>query len=413
MQDGPFIWDEPSQGLIKSCYFWGYFISQFPGAWVAERFSAKWVMFFSVFINVFGTLLTPPSAELHFALVILMRVLEGIGGGVTFPSMHVMLATWAPPNERSIMSAIVYAGTALGTVASMLLAGLLAGWFGWESVFYVMGGLSCIWCILWIICIQDSPNKQGLISQEERDYINSSLGKGDNSHAVKRSVPWGKVFKSGPFLGILIAHTCSNWGWYMLLIELPFYMKQVLSLDIKQNATATSIPFLTLWFFSIFISKTLDTLRGKGFITTTTARKIATFCASFVPLCCLLVLCYIGCNPTAAILIMGLAITSIGGMFSGFLSNHIDIAPNFAGSLMAVTNTVATIPGIIVPIFVGWITHGNQTIEAWRVIFFVTITLYVIEIIAYLLLGSGEEQSWNKTDDENKGGPEATPLRDK
>jgi ACS family sodium-dependent inorganic phosphate cotransporter len=108
---------------------------------------------------------------------------------------------------------------------------------------------------------------------------------------------------------------------------------------------------------------------------------------------------------------MGLAITSIGGMFSGFLSNHIDIAPNFAGSLMAVTNTVATIPGIIVPIFVGWITHGNQTIEAWRVIFFVTITLYVIEIIAYLLLGSGEEQSWNKTDDENKGGPEATPLR--
>lgn len=46
-------------------------------------------------------------------------------------------------------------------------------------------------------------------------------------------------------------------------------------------------------------------------------------------------------------------------MFSGFLSNHIDIAPNFAGTLMAITNTAATIPGIIVPIFVGRITHGN------------------------------------------------------
>jgi ACS family sodium-dependent inorganic phosphate cotransporter len=200
-------------------------------------------MFFSVFINVFGTLLTPPTAVLHISLVIFMRVLEGIGGGVTFPAMHVMLASWAPPNERSVMSAIVYAGTALGTVISMLLAGLLAGWFGWEWVFYVMGGLSCIWLVLWLIFIQDSPSKQPLISQEEREFINSSLGKGDG-HAVKRSVPWKKVFTSGPFLGILIAHTCSNWGWYMLLIELPFYMKQVLQLEIKQNATATAVPFL-------------------------------------------------------------------------------------------------------------------------------------------------------------------------
>lgn len=29
------------------------------------------------------------------------------------------------------------------------------------------------------------------------------------------------------------------------------------------------------------------------------------------------------------------------------------------GTLMALTNTAATLPGIIVPIFVGTITHGN------------------------------------------------------
>lgn len=68
-----------------------------------------------------------------------MRIGEGIGGGVTFPAMHVMIANWCPPNERSVMSAIVYAGTALGTVLSMFMAGILAGSYGWESVFYVMG----------------------------------------------------------------------------------------------------------------------------------------------------------------------------------------------------------------------------------------------------------------------------------
>lgn len=30
-----------------------------------------------------------------------------------------------------------------------------------------------------------------------------------------------------------------------------------------------------------------------------------------------------------------------------------------AGTLVAVTNTVATIPGIVVPIFVGALTHDN------------------------------------------------------
>jgi MFS transporter, ACS family, solute carrier family 17 (sodium-dependent inorganic phosphate cotransporter), other len=39
--------------------------------------------------------------------MILMRIGEGIGGGVTFPAMHVMIASWAPPNERSVISSIM------------------------------------------------------------------------------------------------------------------------------------------------------------------------------------------------------------------------------------------------------------------------------------------------------------------
>lgn len=38
----------------------------------------------------------------------------------------------------------------------------------------------------------------------------------------------------------------------------------------------------------------------------------------------------------------------------------------------------------------------QQTIGAWRVIFFVTVALYIVEIVAYTCMGSGEEQLWNK-----------------
>lgn len=96
------------QGTILSCYFWGYFVSQIPGARIAERFSAKWVMLFSVVINIVCTFLTPIMARLDYIALILMRIAEGIGGGVTFPAMHVMLSAWAPPDERSIMSSVMY-----------------------------------------------------------------------------------------------------------------------------------------------------------------------------------------------------------------------------------------------------------------------------------------------------------------
>ncbi|KAG6464276.1 hypothetical protein O3G_MSEX014403 [Manduca sexta] len=408
--DGPFIWSSEVHNIVLSCYFWGYFVSQIPGARVAELFSAKWVMFFSVTINVVCTLLTPVTAEAHYVAVMIMRIGEGIGGGVTFPAMHVLLSKWAPPAERSVMAALVYAGTSLGTVISMLMAGVLTANVGWESVFYVMGGLSAIWCVLWVILVQDSPQEQPLISAEERNMIVTSLGGKTDDHSHKKlPVPWREVAKSPAFLAILVSHACSNWGWYMLLIETPFYMKQVLKFNITENAVSTALPFLSLWFFSIALSRTLDWLRGKDIITTTTARKIGTLFASAVPAACLLALCYIGCNRGAAVVLMAVGITCIGGMFCGFLSNHIDIAPNFAGTLMAITNTVATIPGIVVPIFVGILTHGNQTISAWRVIFFVTIGLYIIEIVVYTLFGSGEEQPWNRVP-ERKEDIETKPL---
>lgn len=60
----------------------------------------------------------------------------------------------------------------------------------------------------------------------------------------------------------------------------------------------------------------------------------------------------------------------------------------------------------------------QQTIGAWRIIFFVTIVLYVIEIIAYTLFGSGEEQPWNRSQARElvtvssiKQISEATPLK--
>lgn len=57
----------------------------------------------------------------------------------------------------------------------MLVTGIIASRFGWESVFYIEGVVAAIWLPLWWLLISDRPQTQTLISQEERDYIVSSL----------------------------------------------------------------------------------------------------------------------------------------------------------------------------------------------------------------------------------------------
>lgn len=109
-EDGPFIWDETLQGLILSSYFWGYMAFLLPGGRLAELWSASWVMNGSVLLNLIASLLTPIAVKTHHSLFAVVRFVQGIGGGVSFPAMHVMIAKWAPPNERSVIVSTVYAG---------------------------------------------------------------------------------------------------------------------------------------------------------------------------------------------------------------------------------------------------------------------------------------------------------------
>ena len=54
--------------------------------------------------------------------------------------------------------------------------------------------------------------------------------------------------------------------------------------------------------------------------------------ASAVPAVCLVAVSLLQCQEGLIFALMGTATMLMGGMFSGFLSNHIDIAPQFAGN---------------------------------------------------------------------------------
>jgi len=58
------------------------------------------------------------------------------------------------------------------------------------------------------------------------------------------------------------------------------------------------------------------------------------------------------------------ALGALGFTWSGFLPNHLDIAPRYADILMGITNTAGTIPGVVGVYVTGWLVQSTGSYAA-------------------------------------------------
>ena len=74
-----------------------------------------------------------------------------------------------------------------------------------------------------------------------------------------------------------------------------------------------------------------------------------------------------------------------------------DLAPQFASLGYGVSNTLATLPGMISPSITGLIVQNKEAAE-WQIVFYIAAAVYIAGNTFFLIFGRGEEQSWNKID---------------
>lgn len=65
---------------------------------------------------------------------------------------------------------------------------------------------------------------------------------------------------------------------------------------------------------------------------------------------------YAGCDRVIVVVLFTLAMGFMGTFYPGMKVNPLDLSPNYAGILMAITNGIGAIAGIIVPYVVGVMT---------------------------------------------------------
>lgn len=223
--------------MILSSFFWGYVVLQITAGQLAEKYGAKYFLCGAMTItSLFSFLLPVSGAQLGYGGVIACRVIQGLSQGFFYPSIHSLLGQWTPLPERSKVGSFVYSGSALGTVLSNLLTGLISDSIGWPIAFYLYGAIGMLWTIVWFIFGSNSPTQHKSISEAERNYIQSFV-KTEEEKGVEpvtpASAPWRSILTSMPVWAIFVAGAGQNWALFTLFDEIPTFLNKRLGYSMK------------------------------------------------------------------------------------------------------------------------------------------------------------------------------------
>ncbi|XP_004924286.2 sialin isoform X2 [Bombyx mori] len=384
-----FDWSTQTKGLVLSSFFYGYLVTQLPGGWLAAKIGGNRVFAIGIGTTSLLTLFTPPLAHTSTALLIAVRVIEGFFEGVTYPCIHAVWARWAPGEERARLATLAFSGSYAGTVVAMPLCSLLAHYTGWPGIFYVFGILGLIWTTVWWIVVKESPEKDPRISAAELKYIQETRGTTLTDGAKH---PWKAMLTSGPVWAIVVAHFSENWGFYTLLTFLPTFMKDVYKFETSATGWLSAIPYLAMAATLQGAGHLADCLLRRGLLSRTNIRKLFN-CGAFLSQTVFMIAAAYSTSVVGCVVCLTIAVGLGGFAWSGFSVNHLDIAPPHASVLMGVSNTFATLPGIVSPPLAGSIVL-DKTAEQWRVVFFISSAIYLFGAVVYYIFCSAELQPW-------------------
>lgn len=380
-----------TMGYIFSAFSWAYVIGQIPGGWLLDKFGARKVYFWSIFLwslftvfigfsHIFG------STAIIISVLFLLRFLVGLAESPAFPGNSQIVAAWFPTKERGTAAAIFNSAQYFATVIFAPLMGWLVTQLHWQSIFWVMGGLGIVIAFIWLKVIY-SPINHPSVNPEELQYIKDGGGlvemgeKGTNNSAPKvKFSDIKQLLSSRMLLGIFIAQYCINCLTYFFLTWFPIYLVKERNMTILQAGFAAVAPALCGFIGGILGGLVSDKLIKMN-KSVTFARKLPIILGLFLSTS--IIMCNYVSSQFAIIFFMSLAFFGKGFGSLGWAVMS-DVAPKgMIGISGGLFNTFGNTAGIVIPIVIGYIISTTGSFNGALV--FVGIHA-VIALLCYLLI---------------------------
>ena len=346
-------------GLLLSSFFWGYTVCLFVCGWFVDRFDVNRVLALGFLL---WSLATAATGFVHgFAMLLVARLLLGVGESVSFPCYSKILAQHLPENQRGFANGAIIAGMKLGPAAGTLGAGLLMAHFGWRIVFMGIGLASLLWLPAWL-------------KWRPRSVAST------NSASFAPSVR--DIFRQRVFWANSAAAFCVAYPLYFTVTWLPLYLvhEQHLSMpDMVRMAAAyytvdAAAALATGWATDRWIR------RGRS---VTLVRK-----AAMAVGWCIAALGFFGCShPGSGSYVGWLMMTGIGlgiGNSGLWAFTQTLAGPQAAGRWAGLKNGFSNLAGVICPALTGftvdWTGHFQLAIAITAAVCLLGAILWVFAI---------------------------------
>ncbi|KAM5370026.1 hypothetical protein ACJZ2D_008709 [Fusarium nematophilum] len=157
---------------LSAMIYAGYFFGQYPCGWLIGRFPAQKVMAVSVMLWGLMVILMTQARDYPSALGV--RFIMGIFEAAVTPGLTLMTGFWYTRREIPLRQCIWYSslgwGGIVGSYISMGVSKLPVDLTPerWELIFYILGGVTCLWAfVIWFL-LSDSPANASFLNHRER-----------------------------------------------------------------------------------------------------------------------------------------------------------------------------------------------------------------------------------------------------
>ncbi|UJR21297.1 hypothetical protein I4U23_024388 [Adineta vaga] len=403
-EEKTFLWNEWNQQIILGSYWAGYLLTLIPSGWLSISLGAKLMCSIAICISSLATFALSSIYFLEnssFLIIVSLRILIGAAHGVLFPVTYTLWSQWAVPNERGTLTSIGFCGTNLGTSFIVLVGGLLCRYVssGWIHIFLLSGLLGFIWLPLWLWYASDTPAQHRSISNNEREYIVSIIGKNtQNTHRRPVSLtalPWNNIIRSKPIIGVFLTEFFNLFALFFFLTNFGKILTEVQQIPSQYTGYILACGYMCMLLGTLLAGIIADNLVRKNCMTLVVARKLFNSLASFLPCLCMVLLYF--CDekrPLLGVISVILFLFGSGMAYgSGYIVNYSDIVPAYSGLIFGIATTISSFGGLIANLIAG-IVIKQPILEEWRKLYIMFFFAYAIGGISFLLLGSATPEKW-------------------
>ncbi|KAL3229896.1 hypothetical protein MRX96_023518 [Rhipicephalus microplus] len=363
----------------------GLLLSLLPASLVSVGYGANRV--FGASVLTLSVLLEVSPLAIHLGIHGLAgaQFLNGAAEGFLVTSLYGVLADWTPVDERTTMFAVLTSTTLLG---GRCMFEVVEFEFVTSPVIYanVTLGLALVRTLVPAV-FRRSLTTTSRLPEDERLRITEGNGR-TLSNSQGHCVPWHQILRSTPVhlvcLCVAAGMAEQRLGKYNYLM----YLGGATSFPALSSVVALAAAVLTSGVVS-------DLLRDKGWLTTTGTRRLACTGGLIIHACATMLQ---GLKENHWIELI--AMTALGIFFVGIETSHVDMAPQHAPVLKALSATTLEVVLGGINVFV---IADASSLMAHRLAHVFIPVAQVVAALLYLLYGRADLQSW---DGQVEQGPE-------